>query len=391
MSKGTIICIGGFELPDRNAAAHRVLSNGKILRELGYNVVFIDVDKKLKFDDEILDTRRLVQGFECWSLPYPKSNKEWFHYLGSIASFEKVLKQYSDTKIVIAYNYQAMTLMKLKKSCRDNNLKIISDCTEWYSTKGTNLTFKIIKGFDSFMRMRVIQKHLDGLIVISSFLENYYIKCENVLRIPPLVDLKEEKWNKLGLEKDDDKIKFVYSGSPGKHKDMINCLLETLLELKDFSNYTFNIVGITKQKYIEDYKNHEQLLDCLGNRVQFHGRLTHNESILFLKQADFSIFIREKSRLTQAGFPTKFVESISCGIPVITTNSSDLEDYIIEGDNGFIVATNDIKDLNLTLRKILDMSSEEIKRMKRNCFEAKTFDYRNYIEKMSDFIDMISL
>ena len=31
MEKGTILYIGGFELPDKNAAAHRVLSNGKIL------------------------------------------------------------------------------------------------------------------------------------------------------------------------------------------------------------------------------------------------------------------------------------------------------------------------------------------------------------------------
>ena len=40
MSKGSIIYIGGFELPDKNAAAHRVLNNAKIIRELGYEVFF---------------------------------------------------------------------------------------------------------------------------------------------------------------------------------------------------------------------------------------------------------------------------------------------------------------------------------------------------------------
>ena len=67
MSKGTILYVGGFELPDKNAAAHRVLSNGKILRDLGYKVVFIDVDKRIQYENDILNTKRILKGFECWS------------------------------------------------------------------------------------------------------------------------------------------------------------------------------------------------------------------------------------------------------------------------------------------------------------------------------------
>lgn len=386
MSKGTIIYLGGFELPDKNAAAHRVLSNGKILRELGYNVVYIDVDKSLDFDVAVLGTKKFVQGFECWSLPYPKSKKEWFQYLGSIDSFKKVSEQYTDVKIVIVYNYQAMALMKLKKECQDNNMKIISDCTEWYSTKGTNLTFKIIKGVDSFMRMRVIQKRLDGIIVISNFLENYYSKCKNVIKIPPLVDLTEEKWNKLGLEKHNGKINLVYSGSPGINKDMMNCLIEILFKSKDISNYKLNIIGLSKKQYIDGYKNHEQLLDCLGNKIQFHGRLTHNESIQFLKKSDFSIFIREKSRLTKAGFPTKYVESISCGIPVITTNNGDLNDYIIEGENGFFIDGNSTERTKKVLEELLNYNQESIKEMKTKCDSSKIFHYENFIQIVEKFI-----
>ena len=66
MSKGTILYVGGFELPDKNAAAHRVLSNGKAIRELGYDVVFVDIDKTLRFDEDISTTYRNIQGFDCW-------------------------------------------------------------------------------------------------------------------------------------------------------------------------------------------------------------------------------------------------------------------------------------------------------------------------------------
>ena len=34
-NKGRVLYAGGFELPDRNAAAHRVLNNAKILKALG--------------------------------------------------------------------------------------------------------------------------------------------------------------------------------------------------------------------------------------------------------------------------------------------------------------------------------------------------------------------
>ena len=38
--KELIIYIGGFELPDKNAAAQRVIGNSKALRDLGYETVF---------------------------------------------------------------------------------------------------------------------------------------------------------------------------------------------------------------------------------------------------------------------------------------------------------------------------------------------------------------
>lgn len=58
MHKGTILYVGGFELPDKNAAAHRVLSNAKIFRELGYNVVFCGVNR------EKVNTYNVVEDIE---------------------------------------------------------------------------------------------------------------------------------------------------------------------------------------------------------------------------------------------------------------------------------------------------------------------------------------
>lgn len=386
MSKGTIIYLGGFELPDKNAAAHRVLSNGKILRELGYEVIFIDIDRELEYGNNILNTKKTIQGFKCCSLPYPKSKKEWIHYLSNIEFSTKILDQNKDVKAVVAYNYPAAALITLKRYCAKKGIKVIADCTEWYSTKGTNIIFKIIKGFDSFLRMRIIQKKLDGVIVISRYLENYYRKSHSIIRIPPLVDLTEEKWETTTQKTDDNNIRFVYAGSPGKNKDKLNLLIESLFKLENYKNYMFHIVGITKEQYLYDFTEHKGLLDSLGERIHFLGRLSHRDSIKYLKMSDFSILIRENTRLNMAGFPTKFVESISCGIPVIATNTSDLERYIIEGENGYFLDINGTTNATEVLKKVLELDKEEINKMKNNCVKSGIFHYKNYAKQTKEFL-----
>jgi len=362
MTNGTLLYIGGFELPDKNAAAHRVLSNGKAFRELGFNVVFVDVDKSLSKDSNILNTKKIIQGFECWSLPYPKSTKEWMRYLMNIDQIKILIKMYRNVKVVSVYNYPALSLYKLKSYCTENSIKIISDCTEWYSTKGSNFAFKIIKGFDSFIRMRILQKQLDGLIVISRYLEMYYSKCKNVVRIPPLVDKHEEKWSKV-LRKtvnQNDKLQLVYSGSPGRNKDKINYIIDALYKLKEFDNYRLEIIGISKEQFEKDYPEYIDKVKSLNNKVFFIGRVSHEESLQKLGNADCSIFFREITRLTMAGFPTKLVESMSLGVPVITNDTSDISEYIRDNKNGYIISSFDANEICSRLKLLFCQNKKEL-------------------------------
>ena len=43
---GTILYVGGFELPDWNAAAHRVVANAMIFRAIGYRVLLLGVTRE---------------------------------------------------------------------------------------------------------------------------------------------------------------------------------------------------------------------------------------------------------------------------------------------------------------------------------------------------------
>ena len=60
----TMLYVGGFVLPDGNAAAQRVVANAKLFSNIGYNVVF------LNYSDDILTPRKTNYfGFECFECP----------------------------------------------------------------------------------------------------------------------------------------------------------------------------------------------------------------------------------------------------------------------------------------------------------------------------------
>ena len=244
-SKGTIIYVGGFELPDKNAAAQRVLSIAKILRELGYDVIFLGVDKTLKKKEDLFENNYKTQNFIYHAISYPKTNKEWFFYITSISELKKVINKYNNIKSIIFYNYQSVAYIKAIHYCKKKGIKVIGDCTEWYDFRDGGFVFRIVKSLDVFLRMRVIQKRLDGLIVISEYLKKYYNKRENIVKIPPLVDFEEEKWKqKVGRSKKN-VIKFVYSGNPGSNKDKLDIIFNLL---KDFKKIELEIIGITKNE-----------------------------------------------------------------------------------------------------------------------------------------------
>ena len=112
MSKGTIIYYGGFTLPDKSAAANRVVSNGKIFNSLGYNTVFIGAAPS----DESFDGIRPVEGYEnMFEQAHPKTSSQWIKHMFDVSRIEEVAEKYGDVERIILYNTPLFTLLKAKK------------------------------------------------------------------------------------------------------------------------------------------------------------------------------------------------------------------------------------------------------------------------------------
>jgi glycosyltransferase involved in cell wall biosynthesis len=375
----TILYIGS-DLPDQSAAAHRVFSNGKALRDYGYEVVFLSTKRNLYKKETTL-----FENFEIHFINYPKNIVNWIKHIVSIENEKKLISRYNNIYAVIYYDCPAIVLYRLKNYCKKNKIAVVSDCAEWHTVSHLKGIKRIIKFMDINLRIRFVQKKMDGLIGISSFWTDLYKNKIMQVTVPPLIDKLDKKWGECQKTENNVK-KFVYAGNMGNEKDRLNLCIDALYKIKNKS-FLFNIIGITKEQYLKKFESHRELLKDMENKIVFHGYIPHCDVLEHIKKSDFSILIRENIRKNNAGFPTKLGESIACGTPVIASDFSDVRQYVEKYQLGILIDT--VNDIYSGLERAISMNNDELEKLKQNCLNCNAFDYRNYVNILGNFVEQI--
>ena len=201
--------------------------------------------------------------------------------------------------------------------------------------------------------------------------------------MPPTVDINREKYiHNQSKNNESGTISLLYAGSPGKDdKDRLDELMNVL---GNYSNLLLNVVGVTEEVFCQKFPE-----ASIPNNAKFWGRQSHEKTIEMLCNCDFSIFFRRPSRVNNAGFPTKFAEAQSVGIPVIASHFSDLDEYVVEGKNGFLADDITRHGIEKVLDKVSRLSRQEIKAMHDYTDSLRKFDYRQYRESLTQFMESI--
>ena len=364
-----ILYLGGFELPDKNAAAQRVLSNARLLRRMGYDVTFVGVSR------DINNAPTEVDGFKSCPVSYPSSTVQWIHHVCTFIESDFIINRKPD--YVVMYNFPSVASLRIMKACHKNGIKVIHDVTEWEANKGWT-PGTIIRKADVYIRMRYCMKKMDGVIAISRFLYDYYSSKVKTILVPPTVDLEAPKWNRDRKLTANSPVTLVYAGSPGVGvKDRLDIIVD---EVRNHQSLRLVVIGINEGQFYDSFSRPREVL----TNVEFKGRLPHIEAVKAVCDADFQMLIRDHNRKNDAGFPTKLVESMSCGTPVIATVFSNITDYVKDGINGFLVNGN--TTIGEVFKRVSALSSEEIISMKQNCIGMDVFDYRSYQNEFRELL-----
>lgn len=386
MTNKTIYYVGNFDRPESNAAGKRVYGNALILSKLGYKVVLIGKSKNETGDTPVNYGDNIV------FLKFPnyaiyKSGK----YLNFVCD---TITKLGKPEFIIRYGSPGLAEFdrQLLTFCKRIGIKLIADVVDWLSPSGDSFIFNSIKRIDTYLEKGVFNAKSDGVIAISSYLSHYYTEknCNTVI-IPPLVAEYKEN-NSYNVN-----INLVYAGVPFrlnrkiKNNDEVKDRLDLAVHgiagvIKRGLAIVFDIYGITKEQYLMAYPNDS---DFISNAIRFHGKQSMQIVQEHINKADFTILLRDRNRASMAGFPTKIVESVSCGTPVITTDTSDITRYITNNKTGFIIDVSNEKNMINEFERILCVDREQLQSMKRNCFESKDFSPENYQSAMQDFLESV--
>ncbi len=283
-------------------------------------------------------------------------------------------------RFIILYNYPSFLSFFILIYCKFNNIKVLFDLTE------IPITTNLFKYIDIKFRLFLSIKFSHGIIVVSNFMKNIFLKKKYsypILVLPPMIVRysNHDIYSKNNFY-DNTKINFIYSGNPGKNKDDLKNIILSIENSTFKNNIFFRVFGITKLAFLKENKS---ILKNVNNiSIHFYGKVKYKVLRNHLIKSDFQIIFRQNNILNNSGFPTKLVDSFQFYLPVISTRTSDISLYIKNSYNGFLFDfTTD--SLTLLINKIGNLNRNEIYQLKNNIKSEKVFYINNYLSNLTKF------
>lgn len=166
---------------------------------------------------------------------------------------------------------------------------------------------------------------------------------------------------------------ILYVGTMEPRKNLVTLLKAFRLFLDEYKlNYDLVIVGQKGWLYDDIFKTLETLR--LNKNVFFTGVVTDEELPFIYKGA--SLFVYPS---IYEGFGLPVLEAMTCGVPVITSNTSSLPEVI--GDAGITIDPMDIKSLSKSMHKVLTDKNTRDLMISKGLERAKLFTWENAAKK----------
>lgn len=351
-------------------------------------LAFLEMNAKvtvLSANLDVEESEKLeLQNIEYVSMNYPQNR---ITQLGI-----GVAKRYSDyaKKLIRKQKFDAIfvnsityALPRICKLSHENKIPVYVEKCEWYD-KSSFMFGKFNPYYQEYIK-EIDSVKPDGYIAISPFFDDYYkSKGFRSICIPTIVDTSNIGYSEHDMSS---KVKIIFSGSLGNGKELIKPIAESIKQLgNEAKHFTFIFYGPTEEQ-IRSNISDDVLFESVKENMTICGRIPQTEVYGKLQEADFSIFLRENRRSSNAGFPTKLAESMAVGTPVITNATGSIAKYLTNAKNGFLIETTAADELLGVFHTILALKEADYRNMRLESrkMAEKSFDYRRYIEQLSKF------
>ena len=372
--------------PDIDAGALRIHMFGKMLLEAGYEVHVISMGPSTRFQ-EIVEPDGIVH--TSYRGTSEKKILKALYYLSFPNRLQDHLRQ-NDYNVIIHTQVDERSLYAIQAYGRKKSIPVLYDSVEWFSETQFSKGVKSRAYIKNNNYNTKLIKEPSSVIAISKYLEDHF-KSNGIktIRIPVVIDTNKTIVKKEYSSKH---ITLIYAGSPGKKDYLRNIIYAIdLLESDEKDKLRFVILGCTSEDLINLCGVKPDILERVKNVLEVKGRVPRNQVLSEYSKADFSVLIRPTDqRYAKAGFPTKFVESMTCNTPVICNLTSDLAVYAEDGLNSIVIQDIDPKSIVKALKRIIRLTKDQIKAMgdKARITAELCFDYRMYSRILLDFIEL---
>lgn len=326
--------VGPFAYPDGGAAARRVRGMAESLVLGGFDVVVASgaSDAVADAGSDIPQAPGLAYRHvgervaEHWPRPVRRLRYAWM----GRRTLQWLASRPRPPAAVILYSGYTPYLQRLLPWCRARGIPLLFDAVEWYEPERRAGYFTSPYQWNIEWAMRRLIPETNGVIAISRYLGDYYrARGLPVAIVPPTTSaIGAGDWAP------DPTLRLCYAGSPGANKDNLDIVLRAAQAMAARgAPIALSVAGPTPGEVAARLGRGDPgglpWLRSLGN-------LPQGEVRDLVGRSDFTVLVRADRRQSNAGFPTKFVESFAAGTPVIGNLTSDLGDHLRDGDTGIV-------------------------------------------------------
>lgn len=378
--------VGPFPYPEGAAASKRILGIAESLSLAGFDVVVAsgagnsaaDEGRLTAQGDGIAYCQLAERVAEHWPRPLRRFRYAWM----GARTLEWLASRPTPPAAVILYSGYTPYLQRLLPWCRRKRIPLLFDAVEWYEPSQPLGYLTSPYQWNIEWAMRHLIPKIDGVIAISRYLASYYqARSVPVAVVPPTTSaIGPGDWEP------DASLRLCYAGNPGANKDDLPAVLRAIAGLAAAgAPIHLTVAG----------PDHASVMAMLGEAATHQvpwlhaaGNLTHDQVRALVGGMDFSILARRQCRTSNAGFPTKFVESLASGTPVIANLTSDLGCYLRDGETGLVCDSNTDTSIAATLQGALALDVETRQAMRSACLaQARAaFHPQAYAEVLSGLL-----